>query len=347
MRLSALILSTVGLIGMCSCGQVTAPTPPITKTAAKGAAPLESTFDRRIQTLARNELVTMMREWSAEAAVVIVLDAATGEVRAMEGRDGDRDDAPVANRAFVTGSTLKALTIAAALEEETITPDARVDCQPRPYGSGKMHDPKPYGMLSIGEVMATSSNVGTSRIYDTMGWPRFEPWLRRFHIGEPPGVIPPITDGASIAAAIVAIGESATATPLQMAAAYGAFFNGGEWVAPTFSSQMLGKRERILRPRTAETIVAILEGAVTSELGSGKLAAVPGHRVAGKTGTGDLGTKDGVEKVYASFIGAVLDDTPKLVVLIGLVSTEDGASGPSAAAPAFGRLAARMVDHRR
>jgi cell division protein FtsI (penicillin-binding protein 3) len=332
MQFKAIILSILATIGFGGCRHARAP-----------AAP-ESTLDHRIQTLARNELMTVAREWSAEAAVVIVLDAATGEVRAMEGRDGDRDDAMVAKRAFVTGSTLKAITIAAALEEETVTPEVRVDCQPRPYGSGKMHDPTPHGVLSIGEVMATSSNVGTSRIYDTMGWPRFEPWLRRFHIGEPPGVIPAITDGASIAAAIVAIGESATATPLQMAAAYGAFFNGGDLIAPTFSSQAPGKREQVLRPRTAETIVTMLEGAVTSELGSGKHAAVPGHRVAGKTGTGDLGTRDGVEKVYASFVGAVLDHTPQLVVLVGLVSTREGVSGPSAAAPAFGRLASRLVE---
>jgi cell division protein FtsI (penicillin-binding protein 3) len=93
-------------------------------------------------------------------------------------------------------------------------------------------------------------------------------------------------------------------------------------------------------------VVSMLEGAVSGELGTGKLAALPGVRVAGKTGTGDMGKSGDADRVYASFIGSVIDREPRFVALVGVLSARDGVSGPSVAAPAFGRLVARILSER-
>jgi cell division protein FtsI (penicillin-binding protein 3) len=150
--------------------------------------------------------------------------------------------------------------------------------------------------------------------------------------------MPDVTDGRSFRAGVLAMGELAESTPLQMAAAYGAVFRGGLYIDPLNRSQTKAP-ERVLRSETASAMVAMLEGVVTSELGTGKRAGIEGLRVAGKTGTGDLRN----DFYYASFVGSVLEVERPFVALIGLEVADEEVSGPGTAAPAFARVARRIL----
>jgi cell division protein FtsI/penicillin-binding protein 2 len=306
-----------------------------------------STLDPRVQSVVRAELDRAVAEWKPTAALAVVLEAKTGAILAMEGRDEGRD-APTlaATRAYLTGSTFKTLTVAAALDRHAVTPESRVGCATREYGKVAIYDGDHYachGTISVGEVITLSSNVGASRVLDAMGLEALMSWVRRAHVGEPPGQLPAVADGASIEAGLFAGGElaAATVTPLQLAAAYAAIVNGGEYVRPTFT-RAPASPERLLRADTAATVVGLLEAAV-GDGGTGKLARVPGLRVAGKTGTAELRDRDGGESIYASFVGTVLDREPRYVALVGLVAPREGGTGPKAAAPAFARIAAALA----
>ncbi len=256
------------------------------------------------------------------------------------GRDHGRADPTLASRAaYVTGSTLKTFTIAAALAAHAIDVNATVECARRTYGKSDLSDGTPHGALSVTDVLVTSSNVGASRIYDTVGFERFVGTLRKFHFGEAPGSIPNVSDRGGFDAAMLAIGESAEATPLQVAAGYAAIVNGGTYFAPTQEAGN-AKGERVVGADTAETMAKMLENAVTSEMGTGKLARLEGARVAGKTGTAQI---DDAGHVYASFVGTVLDRSPRLITLVGLESPREGGNGPSAAAPVFARITRRLL----
>ena len=320
MRLIALALLAV------SCGS-----PPVPR-----ATVASTTFDSTVQAVVREELDRAVAEWKPSVAVAIVLDARTGAVLASEGREGSRSDASIpTTRTFITGSTLKTLTFAAAFEEKTIAPDAKVDCATRTYPQGELHDSSPHGALTLAEVLAVSSNVGTSRVYDTLGLDRMTKWLRRFHFDDPPSHLPSLADATSLDAAMLAGGELAEVTPMQMAAAYTAFFNGGVYASPSTDPTPV-HTEPLLGAETLRLLLPMLEGVITT--GTGKLARIEGHRVAGKTGTGEHG-----DKYYASFVGSVLDAKTPFVVLVAFdLPKSSGYTGGSAAAPTFARIARRL-----
>lgn len=217
-----------------------------------------------------------------------------------------------------------------------------------------MRDPGSYGVLTVPEMLATSTNVGFTKVFDRLGGARLGRWLRAFHFGSAPpvagaaaGAVPALAPGATFEGAVAAVGEAMTASPLQVAAAYAAFANDGEYVAPSLVRSPSPARERIMKPETARAVMRMLEGVVYGELGTGGLARVEGVRVAGKTGTASWPLPGGGEGTYASFVGVVPGPAPgasRLVVLVGLVRPRaEGATGKTAAAPAFARLVTRLL----
>ncbi|MGH7436007.1 MAG: penicillin-binding transpeptidase domain-containing protein [Polyangiaceae bacterium] len=293
------------------------------------------------------ELDRIVAEWSSSRAVAVVLDLTTGRVLAMDGRArGRKETALASTHAWVTGSTLKTITLAAALEEHTITLDQRFGCGKRVIAGEIFHDASevPCETLDAAGVIATSSNVGTSYIFDTLGSGRLTPWLVKFHVGDAPGELPKIEDDNTVRAMEFASGDVAKATPLQMAAAYAAIFNDGVYLAPSFDHHP-SVGSRVLKQETAQALVQMLEGAVSGE-GTGKAARIAGARVAGKTGTAEALDEAGSDVYYASFVGSVLNREPRFVALAGLEVPEGKATGASAAAPAWARLASRILSNR-
>jgi len=351
---TALLVSSVGA-GVLAVACATPETmkaprvaPSITAAAAPAPSSVGSTIDPRIQAIAEEELDREMNATKAAAGTVLVLDPATGEILANAGRDHGAAADVAVRSAYVTGSTLKAFTLAAALEENVVSPGDRFDCEQGTWTSHgvTLHDSAPHGVLTVPELLAVSSNVGFAKIFDRLGGDRLGRWLRAFHFGTAPAI-----DGAtagwipSADDAMLAIGESLKASPLQVAAAYGAFANGGYYVAPTLTRRTgAPPREQILRPQTASSVVTMLEGVVSSDKATGTAARVEGQRVAGKTGTASWTMPDGSERVYASFVGFVPAQAPRFVILVGLEQPQsEEPYGGTTAAPVFSRVATRAL----
>ena len=342
----------------------------VAKQLGVPASRVELTIDPALQNIVEDELSRLVAEHHPAAATAIVLDPGKGALLAVASvrtrvkvAEGSSGEASTAGRAFVTGSTLKPLTAAAALEAGAIRAEQKFDCRPRSIGAREIRDGKERGQLDVGGIIEVSSNVGASRLFDAIGKERFDDFLARFHLGDASTVELPNLERGDVPksarldaydAAMVAIGHGLTATPLQMIAAYGALANRGEYVAPTLVRKItddVGQttppramvRERVMRTETAQMVMEMLERAVNGEQSTGKRAKVEGVRVAGKTGTAGWTAPDGKEHIYASFIGIVPADAPRYVILVGAADPGENGSGPVVAAPAFAKIAARAL----
>jgi beta-lactamase regulating signal transducer with metallopeptidase domain len=344
-----LVAGSVAVGAAAACASPAAPPRPATTSSAEVPRAAES-LDPVAQAAADEVLASVAKEWSAESAVVLVLDAATGEILADAGRVGDHPFDFARSRAITPGSTLKPIVIAAALETSAITSTQLFECGPSPrvYGSAELHDSTQNGTLDAAHLLAVSSNVGTSRIFDALGGDRLATWLTRFHFAEAPqlegattGAFPATITTGTRAGAEVALGEGTTATPLQMAAAYAAIANDGVYHAPT-TARVASPGERLVSSSTASQVMAMLDTAVTDATATGKLARVDGVHVAGKTGTASFTGADGHEHLYASFIGIADLPAHRVVALVGVETLRDDVWGGAAAAPAFARLVARL-----
>jgi cell division protein FtsI (penicillin-binding protein 3) len=200
-------------------------------------------------------------------------------------------------------------------------------------------------------MLAVSSNIGLGKIYDRLGGERLLRWLGAFHFGTAPadgaasGSMPDRVDDRAAQGVVLAIGQGLTASPLQIAAGYGALANGGFYVAPTLTRRT-GEvpRERVVSPETAQAVVAMLEGVVSRDQATGTRARVDGQRVAGKTGTATLVLDDGSDGRYSSFVGFVPSTSPRFVILVGIEQPQgEDVSGGTVAAPVFSRVATRAL----
>lgn len=318
--LGAFGLSAIALI---ACAEVrpkprspaSAPTP-----ASAASAP---ELDPDIQALLEREAERARSEWQALRTALVVVSPGNG---AVLGLSDDRAGLPIQ-----PASTLKPLTVALALDAGSASAEQKFDCGSgrRAYGSEELYDARPYGMLSVAEIVQVSSNVGVSRIFDRLGAEAFEHGLGRFHIEAPPGLADSPLEGA-----MAAIGHRVQTTPLSLALAYAALANDG-----LYSGHGAGRAEgeRVVRPETARAMTAILEGAVSAPRATGRAAQIPGVRVAGKTGT-----SDGAHHV-ASFVGYLPADAPRYVIYVGIESPIAGATGGTAAAPVFARLGQQLL----
>lgn len=342
------------VVGWCSAGLAlacTAPTEAVRNAPASTSAPLavasaDSTIDPAIQSIADEELDRTLHEWSAPAGVVLVLDPSTGRILADAGRDHGAHVDVARLRASFPGSTMKIVALAAALEAGVVSPDDSIDCEHGAwsYAGQTIHDAEESGVLPLPQAIAVSSNIAVIKLYDRIGGDRFGRELRALHFGTAPGSAPERFDDHSFAGALAAIGEGVTATPLQIAAAYAAVADGGNYLEPTLSARAgAASRETVMKPETAHAVLAILDQVVNSEQGTGKLARVDGARVAGKTGTAEWDLPGGGEEHYASFVGIVPEEAPRFVILVGVEQPKDDGSGGEVAAPAFARIAARAL----
>jgi beta-lactamase regulating signal transducer with metallopeptidase domain len=316
----------------------------------------ELTIDPRLQTIAEEETTHLMSTFHPRQATAIILDPAKGEILALANPDAAR-------QAYITGSTMKTLTIAAALDAGVVRGDQKLDCQPRPGESPALSDATPHGWLDPAEILEVSSNVGALRVYQLLGDARFDRAVTRFHLADerfpvqlkfaPFLALPSARPGSLARGEAGAVGDGFVSTPIQMVAAYAVFANGGEYVAPSLVRSVRDeagriywthapKREPVLRAETAKAMLEMLERAVDGRNATGKAARVQGVRVAGKTGTSQL-HEPNASQVYASFIGIVPVDAPRYVILVSAVDPAEGQWGGTVAAPTFARIAARAL----
>lgn len=336
------------------------------------------TIDNTLQRHVERVLAETRERWNAKATTAVVLDPRTGGILAMGVEPGfdanrfpnvprDRQRNRAVTDTFEPGSTFKVVTVSAALETGMVTPRTRYTLPDTIEVADRViSDAVPRGTeeFTVSEIISRSSNVGTITLALGLGRTKLAEWIEKFGFGRPTGieypgetegiVVPPeLWSGSTIGN--VPIGHGIAVTPLQMAQVYGAIANDGVAMPPRLVESVAGEEpkpvegSRIVSEETAAAVTRMLRGVVSA--GSGVEAAVPGYRVAGKTGT--AAKPDPIEGGYsdtryvASFAGFAPADNPRFVVLVTVDEPSGTIWGGTAAAPAFREIATFALQYLR
>jgi cell division protein FtsI (penicillin-binding protein 3) len=339
------------------------------------------TLDEKIQYIAEKELAAAIAATHAPAGSVIVQDPNNGAILALANWPKFNPNAAVntpaewrMNRAisaiYEPGSTFKLVTLAAAFDQGLIRADEVFDCENgaiRVEGH-LIHDHKKYGMLTVADILANSSDVGAIKIALRLGSPKFYDYIRAFGFGTPTGVDLPgesrgllrrLEHWGSYSIASVSMGQEVGVTPLQMVTAVSAVANGGYLYKPHVTQEIKrGQQElpidvgadprRVIRPETAATLRRLMEGVVIH--GTGTKARLDGWTAAGKTGTAqkiDPNTgRYSRTNVIASFTGFAPINNPAVTILVSIDSPAGYPhDGGTVAAPIFKRIAEQVLPY--
>ena len=329
------------------------------------------TIDRSLQYEAERALAGQIVTSRAKGGMAIVMETRTGEVVALANLTSDaKGGAPrpadrnmALTNVYEPGSVNKMITIAGALEEGIVRPQDRLAVPSSIKVSDhvfKEHDPHPVRSWSITEVMANSSNVGSIMIGQKLGKDRIDHYLRSYGFGAKTGLAFPGESGGILldpgkwygtSIGTVPIGQGVAVTAMQMLAAYNTVANGGEYVAPKLVKATVGsdgrrqttpasRRHRVISARTSQQVTGMLAEVV--RVGTGKLAAIDGYTVAGKTGTarkpleGVRGYREGA--YVSSFAGFVPAERPELSAIV-ILDEPTPIFGGLVAAPVFAAVA--------
>ena len=341
---------------------------------------LITTIDREVQFAAEQGLRRAVQMTNAKGGSVVAVDPTTGAILAMASYPGldlnERSEITpevLRNRAvadvYEPGSTLKAVTVAAAIEEGIVTADTPIDT-PKSVVVGDFeyedHGTNPPWM-SVADVVKRSSNVGTIEIQKRLGNDLHYDYLTAFGLGSPSGLdvagerhgqLNPTSQWTETSGSSISIGYAIGTTPLQMAAVFASIANDGVWIEPHLVREVIrpdGQRiitkprtRAVLSPETAAEMRTMLGRVVETEDGTGRRARMSDYTAGGKTGTSEkfdveLGRYS--DDTMASFIGMAPLDDPRIVVVVVLDTPtgtlDDGADlalGGASAAPAFAEI---------
>ena len=335
---------------------------------------LHLTLDASIQYVAEREVKKAVEQFQAKSATAIFLDPRTGAVLAMATApsfDPNRfHEYPASNwrnrgvqDAFEPGSTFKLVTLAAALEANVVDPSDVFDCQMGSItlANVTIHDHKPFGTLTVAEILAKSSNIGAIKIGLAVGAERLYAKMRAFGFGaatgidlpgETAGLLRPLERWTYLTKAYVSFGQEFGASSLQVLNAFAAAGNGGSLLRP-YVVRAIGQEGQLreLHPQpyvishpandaTLRSLERMLEGVVTG--GTGKAATIDGYPVAGKTGTAQKAGPGGysADRFVGSFVGFVPARQPVLAGIVVIDEPRGGIiHGGDVAAPAFAAIA--------
>ncbi|MFZ3013251.1 MAG: penicillin-binding protein 2 [Nitrospira sp.] len=342
---------------------------------------LTLTIDEVIQYIVERELEDAVGRARAKSGTMIVLDPKTGSVLAMavsprfdpnavSALNPDRWRNRALTDAYEPGSTMKAMMAAAAIEERVVRPNTMV------FGEhGRMtvantviHDHERLGWISFAQVIQKSSNIGAAKTGMALGEHRLYRYLQAFGFGqrteidlpgEGVGLVRDPKDWGRRSVASISIGQEIGVTPLQMVSAVAAIANDGMLMKPYVVSEIRDADNHILRQvppqakrrvisrETARSVTKILEGVVTD--GTGTNAAIPGFRVAGKTGTAQkIDPRTGAysaSRFVASFAGYAPADNPQLAMIVVIDEPLGDTQGGAVAAPVFSRVGEQVLSY--
>ena len=346
-------------------------------TDGRAGYDLELTLHARLQAACESALGAVMEAQRAKSVSAVVLEARTGSILALvslpsyePGRAGDFSESswklrPVQD-AYEPGSTVKPMIAAAALAGDVVRPGERFDCRQRgSWVAGRwMRDHVAPGLYTLDEVVVVSANAGMIEVAQRMSpellWRTFDAFGfgRRTGVGYPgenPGILPPIRSWSGLSQASLSLGQEVTATPLQLAMAYGAIANGGWLLQPRLVTRASGGRDtvndrkrwrtRVLDEALCRRVRGMLESVVNE--GTGSLAGVAGYRIGGKTGTAQLpvgGSFDDSHHV-AWFAGFLSQPDPSIVIVVAVEEPQEDYWASTVAAPAFAQVAEAVVCH--
>jgi cell division protein FtsI (penicillin-binding protein 3) len=336
------------------------------------------TLDQTVQHYVEGALDAALAGHKAQGAWAIVQEVRTGRILALAGRpafdlnafyDGNPNE--WLNRAvgfvYEPGSTLKVVTVAAALNEGTVTRETRFDCEQGSwwYAGKILRDYHPAGVLTVADGIKKSSNILTAKVALTLGDRRLCRYMRGFGVGgrlgidlpgEESGILHPVSQWSKVSVARVSIGQGVAVTALQMVGIFNAIANGGRLMRPYVVDRVVRsdgtvvasgqdmELARPIRPETAALMCALL-ARVTEEGGTGTRAQVPGYTVAGKTGTAQKAEAGGYSstRYVASFVGFLPATKPEIGIVVVVDEPQPIHTGGRVAAPVFAAIAGPTV----
>jgi cell division protein FtsI (penicillin-binding protein 3) len=337
---------------------------------AEDGEDIQLTLDPAIEQKTEEVLGEVGETYAPKGATAIVMDPRNSQILAMANWPPvDPSDLSSAspedlmNRAtgfnYEPGSTFKAFTVAAALEEGLVTPESSF------YLPSQLHvadrviedaEARPPITLTVGQILAQSSNVGAVTIGLKLGAERFSKWIDRFGFGrrtgvqfpdEEIGLVPKLDEYSGSTMGNLPMGQGLSVTPMQMMAGYQAIADGGILKRPQLIEKVgeesvhEPKGHRVINAPVAAQVREMLEGVLEAG-GTASAVSVPGYKLAGKTGTAQVaenGTYSDT-KYVASFIGFAPAQDPQLLVSVIVDQPQGEIYGGSVAAPAFGKIAA-------
>ena len=338
-------------------------------TSAREGKDVMLTIDHTIQAQAEAVLRRTIDQWHAKGASAVVLDPRTGAVLATAVERGyDANRFPIVPRdrqrnrtvtdTYEPGSTFKVVTVSAVLSEGLVTPQSSFTLPYEIHVADRViRDAHPRGTerMTVDQILSYSSNVGTITLAELLGPERLSRWINRFGFGhktgvdfpgESQGIVPALEQWSGSTIGTLPIGHGIAITPVQMASAYATVANGGVWSRPHLVER-IGTSERakpvtrrILTARVSRQVLRMMEDVVLE--GTGQEAALPGYKVAGKTGTAAKPDPDGgysTSRYVASFVGIVPATSPRLVVIVTVDEPAAAIWGGVVAAPAFQQIA--------
>jgi cell division protein FtsI/penicillin-binding protein 2 len=341
---------------------------------------VELSLDANIQDEVESVLGGVGRTYRPKGATAIVTDPQTGEILALANWPQINANDPSAapdyarqNRAvgitYEPGSTFKAITVAAALEDHKVTPDTSFNLPPQIVVADrtiKNAEVRGWATMTTSDILAQSDNVGAITIGRLVGAKRFDYYVRKFGFGkitgtdlpgEEQGIVPQLKSYSGSSMGNLPIGQGEAVTPMQIAQFYGAIANGGILRTPHLVRRVDGSLQtqpaarRIMSTSTAASLRKMLEGVLAPGGTASEVKTIPGYTLAGKTGTAnkiDPVTHEYSQSAYvASFVGFAPARTPKLLISIMVDEPKGGIYGGQVAAPAFGKIASWALTYQK
>jgi cell division protein FtsI (penicillin-binding protein 3) len=341
--------------------------------AAKAGTSVRLTIDRDVQWVASEAIAEAVKSSKAASGTVIVMDPRTGEIVAHataptfnpnNTKDVDLNlmRNPSVQDVYEPGSTGKVMTLAAALEEKTVSPTTVFSVPYALKRGGSVfhdHDKHPVQHLTTSGILAVSSNTGTIKVGETISNDTLYSYLTKFGIGsktgsglpgESAGILPKVENWSGTTAPTVAFGQGYSLTAMQATSVFATIANNGIRVSPTviagtrdasghFTPSGNRTTTRVISEDTARKLRLMMESVVTPT-GTAPSAAIPGYRVAGKTGTAwRYNDKTGGYNGYtASFIGFAPADSPRYVISVTIQDPRNGYYGGVLGGPVFKKV---------
>ena len=329
------------------------------------------TIDKRLQHIAFQSLKKTIDDSEAISGSAILIDSKTGEILTMVNYPSYNPNKRMRKRTFVRnrvvtdmfepGSTMKPISIAAALEKKVVNVNTKIDTGNGFYKVGRtlVTDTKPHGIITVKEILQTSSNIGVTKIAEKLSKKELWQTYSNFGIGnltglnfpgESKGIIRDYKKWRDRDHYSVSYGYSVSTTIAQLARAYTPFANKGEIKnLRLFKNDPIKIGQRVMSIETTKAVLKMMES-VTKEGGTATQAAIPGYRVAGKTGTsrqfieGKGYGAPGERKYNASFVGIAPISNPKFIMAIVIEDPTKGSNyGGVVAGPVFRKVVAEAL----
>ena len=339
------------------------------------------TVDRDIQWVASQAISDAVKSSNALSGTVIVMDPKTGEILAHATAPTFNPNNtskvslvamrnPSVQDVYEPGSTGKVMTLAAAIEEKKITPETVITVPYALKRSTKVfhdHDKHPTQYLTTAGVLAVSSNTGSIQIGELLSNDKFYEYLTKFGVGsktgsglpgESRGILPKVADWSGTSAPTMAFGQGYSLTAMQATSIFATIANDGVRVSPTviagtrdssgnFTPAPGRTSERVVSSETAKAMRLMMESVVSGN-GTAPSAAIPGYRVAGKTGTAQrIDDTCGCYRGYtASFIGFAPADKPAYVISVTIQDPKGMHWGGVLGGPVFKKVMSFVLQSR-